>query len=555
MPNQPPTEQAISILEIAAKLGLSSADIECFGSEKAKFNRSAINRLMRMPKRGKVILVTAMTPTKMGEGKTTVAIGLADALAFRGYKALAALRQPSMGPVFGQKGGATGGGKARIVPSADINLHFTGDFHAIAAANNLLAAMVDNHIFHGNELGIDDSSIAFKRVLDVNDRALRDITVTTGNGSQKAQRHTAFDITAASEVMAALCLSTSIADLRSRLSKIVVARTFSDAPVTAGDIGAANAMCAILADAFRPNIVQTLEGTPVLLHGGPFANIAHGCSSIQATLLAVRLAEFVVTEAGFGADLGFEKYCDIVAAQQPEALAPAAVVIVATIQALKHHGGISASALRERNDQALAVGMQNLIQHVETVSQTNTPFVIALNVHPGDLPQEVEIVLTACSSKQYPAAAVDVWNNGGQGALELAEKIINESAHNRQFTAFYSVDLPVLEKLNALASKVYRASGIELAAPAKEKLSWLERHGYGQLPVCVAKTQYSFSDNPKLLNAPTNFKMTVTDLHLSAGAGFVVAHMGEISTMPGLPAHPKAMLIDVDDNGVISNIS
>lgn len=547
--------EAKAISEIRAMLGLANDDIDCYGNYKAKFAQSAMERLFKEPRRGKLILTTAMTPTKAGEGKTTVAIGLAEALFQIGRKSIVALRQPSMGPVFGQKGGATGGGRSRVVPSQDINLHFTGDFHAVAAANNLLAAIVDNHIFQGNKLDIDPESIMLRRVLDVNDRALRSITVEVGNASQKRHRATGFDITAASEVMAVLCLCTSLVDLKLRLASMVVGKRFNGSPVTAGDLQAANAMCALLADAFRPNLVQTLEGTPAIIHGGPFANIAHGCSSIVATQLSLRLADYVVTEAGFGADLGFEKYCDLVAATNPADLTPAAVVLVATIKALKYNGGAAASSLAEPNSEALMAGLPNLEHHINIVRRSGLPFVVALNVHREDLDDEVRALLAACIDRGYPAVAVDVWNHGGDGAIDLASAVVAESAKECRFHPFYDRGATIRSKLAVLAEQVYGASGISYAAEAEQTLDWLEVHGYGRLPICVAKTQYSLSDDPHSIGAPTNFVMHVSDLHLSAGAGFVVIRMGEISTMPGLPAHPKALLIDVDEHGHISNVN
>jgi formate--tetrahydrofolate ligase len=517
-----------------------------YGKYKAKIKLNALSRIVKDPRRGKLVLVTAMTPTKSGEGKTTVAIGLAQALCRTGKKAAVSLRQPSLGPVFGKKGGATGGGMSHLVPSDDINLHFNGDFYAVAAANNLLAAMIDNHLFHGNQLELEPESITLHRALDMNDRALRDITINAGTAMT---RQSAFDITAASEVMAIVCLSRSFADLKRRLGRIVVGRNAGGQPVTANDLGVSNAMAALLVDAVRPNIVQTCEGTPAFVHGGPFANIAHGCSSILSSGLALRLCDLVVTEAGFGADLGFEKFCDIVAAQEQQDLVPDVVVIVATIKALKLHGGAAPGELIRENVKAAIAGLSNLDRHVQIVQSTGLPFVVAVNKHGEDTESELAAVQSFLKEKHYPFSTIDVWNQGGSGAMELAGIIDHLAAVPGEFSPFLKRNLALTDQLQLLCNRVYGGGSIALSDQAKESLTWLEGHGFGKLPVCVAKTQYSLSDDPHLLGAPTGFTMTVSDLHLSAGAGFVVARMGEISTMPGLPAHPNALSIDVDDEG------
>lgn len=543
------THKTRSILEVAESLGLSAPDLDLFGSDKAKVSMAALERLLTTTARkGKLVFTTAITPTKAGEGKTTVSIGLAQALCALGSVSVCAIRQPSLGPVFGIKGGATGGGRAVVVPVADINLHFTGDLHAIGSANNLLAAMIDNHLFHGNQLRIDPGTVTFRRAVDMNDRSLRSIVTGLGGKSNVQPAETGFDITAASEVMAILCLSESIKDLKSRLGKIVVARDLDGAPVTASSLKAQGAMALLLKDAIRPNLVQTLEGTPAFVHGGPFANIAHGCSSLVATNLALRVADFVVTEGGFGADLGFEKFLDIVAAPRTD-LTPDAVVLVATVRALKSHGGVSFDSLDKPNVESLKAGLPNLIRHVQIIQRFGFPLVVAINCFSQDTEEEIAAIETCCRENRWQVARCDVFECGTKGGLDLAEAVRDACRQARDFKPAYEQSDHIEQKLAKLSRKVYGASSIEISSNAKKQLDWLENNGFATLPVCVAKTQYSLSDDPSLVGAPQNFRMTVKDFHLSAGAGFVVALMGSISTMPGLPKHPAALKMDVDDAG------
>jgi len=543
-----------NISEIAAELGLSEADIEHYGKYKAKVEYATLNRLLADNSRpnGKIVLVTAITPTPAGEGKTTVTIGLAQALCKLGKKAISATREPSMGPVFGVKGGAAGGGHAQVLPMEDINLHFTGDMHAIGAAHNLLAAMLDNHLHQSNALGIDPRTIGLKRVVDMNDRALRQAVIGLGGKTGGVPRETSFSITVASEVMAILCLSGSLIELKERLGKIIVGQTTDGKPVTAADLNANGAMAAILRDALKPNLVQTLEGTPALVHGGPFGNIAHGCSSVLSTRLARKLGDIVVTEAGFGSDLGFEKYCDIVA---PSAgLPPDAVTLVATIRALKMHGGVSKKKLAGENVEAVERGLANLDRHAANVAQMGVPFVVAINHFSGDTDAETEAVVAYCKGKGWRVAVCDVWTHGGEGGADLGRAILDALQSPGQFQPNYEAEMDIQTKLTRVATRVYGADGVDLVGEAPAQLKWLEAHGLGHLRVCIAKTQYSFSDDPKAGGAPKDFRIQVRSLLPSAGAGFVVALAGDIMTMPGLPEVPAAEAIDVDEHGRITGL-
>jgi len=530
------------IAEIAAKIGLGVDDIIPYGRTKAKIPLSAIDTAR--PK-GKLVMVTAINPTPAGEGKTTCSIGLADGLRKIGKNAVAALREPSLGPVFGVKGGAAGGGYAQVIPMEDINLHFTGDFHAIGAANNLLAAMLDNHIFQGNELGIDVRKITLRRVVDMNDRQLRGIVSGLGSRVNGMPREDGFDITVASEVMACLCLADSITDLKARLGRIIVGYTRDDKPVTASDLKAAGAMTALLKEAILPNLVQTLEGTPVLIHGGPFANIAHGCNSIIATKMAMCCADYTVTESGFGADLGAEKFLDIKC--RTSGLTPHAVVIVATVRALKHHGNGS-----------LEAGLPNLVRHIDNIKNTfKLPVAVAIMRPDGNTPEENALLKQTCDEMGVGMAIHSVWANGGEGGRALAEQVValcEDSTNSDTFTLPYKNEDSVTDKLNAIVTKIYRGDGVDLTAAAKKDLAAIEAMGLAHLPICMAKTQYSFSDNAALLGAPTAFRVTVRNLKACAGAGFIVALTGDIMTMPGLPKIPAAEAIDIDENGVISGL-
>ena len=557
MPTDLEIAQAVTprpIGEVAAELGLSADDLEMYGRDKAKVSVAAMERVLGGGRRGKLVVVTAITPTPAGEGKTTVAIGLAQGLCRLGKKAVAAVREPSLGPVFGMKGGATGGGHAQVIPMEDINLHFTGDMHALGTANNLLAALTDNQIYWGNTLGLDVRTIAHKRCLDMNDRALREIVASLGGKSNGYPRETGFQITVASEVMAILCLSESLAELKERLGRIVVGQDRRGRPITAHDLGAAGAMAALLRDALKPNLVQTLEGTPAFVHGGPFGNIAHGCSSVLGTKLALRLGEVVVTEAGFGSDLGFEKFCDIVAAPRLPDLAPDAVVLVATVRALKMHGGVGVKDLSREDVAAVRRGLPNLDRHAANVGQIGVPFVITVNTFASDTPAEIEAVLEHCRAQGWAVAVNDVWGQGGEGGREVGAAVLHALETPGQFTPIYDAALPLEEKLKTLATKVYGADDVTLSAEAQTQALWLTKHGFGRLPVCVAKTQYSFSDDPARRGAPTGFTLNVRALTLSAGAGFVVALMGNILTMPGLPKHPAALDIDIAADGRISGL-
>ena len=543
-----------SISEIAAAAGIGEAYVEPYGRHKAKISLDLLREKAAAPD-GKLILVTAITPTPAGEGKTTTSIGLTDALRRCGKNALAALREPSLGPVFGIKGGATGGGYAQIVPMEDINLHFTGDFHAIGAANNLLAALLDNHIQQGNALGIDVKQITWKRCVDMNDRQLRQIVDGLGGRIQGVPREDGFDITVASEVMAVLCLASDITDLKARLGRMIVAYTFDGKPVTAHDLKAEGAMTALLKDALKPNLVQTLEGTPTLIHGGPFANIAHGCNSVTATRMALKLGDYVVTEAGFGADLGAEKFLDIKC--RLAGLRPNAVVIVATVRALKSHGGVPKAELNTENLDALEKGLPNLLHHVNTIRNTyHLPCVVAINAFPTDTEAELRLVEEKCRELGVRAVLSEVWAKGGEGGKALAEEVVRlcEQPSAEAFTFSYPTDTTLVNKLNAIVQRVYGGAQAVLTPAAQKQAERLTELGFGDLPVCMAKTQYSLSDDPTLLGAPKDFSVTVRSLKVSAGAGFIVALTGEIMTMPGLPKVPAAEKIDVDENGRITGL-
>ncbi len=540
------------ITEIAKTAGIDPEGIEQYGRYKAKLNASEIIRSDR--KNGKLILVTAITPTPAGEGKTTTTIGLADGLRKIGKNSVVALREPSLGPVFGIKGGAAGGGYAQVVPMEDINLHFTGDFHAIGAANNLLAAMLDNHIYQGNALNIDPRRITWKRCVDMNDRQLRFITDGLGGKANGTPREDGYDITVASEIMAVFCLASDIDDLKARLSRIIVGYTYDDKPVTAGDLKAVGAMTALLKDAIKPNLVQTLEGTPAIVHGGPFANIAHGCNSIIATKTALKLGDYAVTEAGFGADLGAEKFLDIKC--RMSGLTPDAVVIVATIRALKMHGGVPKTDLGSENLEALEKGLPNLLRHVSNIKNVyGLPAVVAVNRFPTDTDAEVELVIRKCRELGVNTVLSDVWAKGGEGGIDLAREVVRLCEEEKpDFRFSYELDLPIEKKIEAVVKKVYGGAGITVLPAAQKEIARLTSLGFDRCPVCIAKTQYSFSDDPTKLGAPEGFTVTVKTVKVSAGAGFVVVLTGDILTMPGLPKVPAAEKIDVDSDGVISGL-
>lgn len=537
---------------IAEKAGLCEEDLELYGRYKAKIGFGKLRELAAKPLKGKLILVTAITPTPAGEGKSTISIGLADALQLSRKKVMLALREPSLGPCFGLKGGATGGGYSQIVPMEDINLHFTGDIHAITAANNLLAAMIDNHIKQGNELHINPQSICWRRCLDLNDRALRNIEIAMGGSTDGLPRRDGFDISVASEIMAILCLAEDINDLKKRLSAIIIGKTYDGKYVTAGEIKAVGAMAALLKDAIRPNLVQTLAKTPALVHGGPFANIAHGCNSLIATKTALRLADYVVTEAGFGADLGAEKFFDIKC--RAGGLEPAAVVLVATVRALKMHGGVDKDKLGEENPEALRRGFANLKIHLENLAKFGVPAVTAINRFATDSTAEITLLQELCTEAGVTAVTATCWENGGKGALALAFEVCRAVEEPNGFGPLYDDNLPLKEKISLIAKEIYRAGEVTFSDKALSKLAEFESQGYGKLPVCIAKTQNSISDDPKRKGAPQGYNFTVNDVRLSAGAGFVVALAGNILTMPGLPQHPAAERIDVDENGVISGL-
>ncbi|WP_061593418.1 formate--tetrahydrofolate ligase [Streptococcus gordonii] len=540
------------IKEVAEKLGIAEDALSLYGNYKAKISAGQLEALKDKPD-GKLILVTAISPTPAGEGKTTTSVGLVDALAAIGKKAVIALREPSLGPVFGIKGGAAGGGHAQVVPMEDINLHFTGDFHAIGVANNLLAALIDNHIHHGNALGIDSRRITWKRAVDMNDRQLRHIVDGLQGKVNGVPREDGFDITVASEVMAILCLSENITDLKNRLEKIIIGYSFEGKPITAKDLKAGGAMAAVLKDAIHPNLVQTLEHTPALIHGGPFANIAHGCNSVLATKLALKYADYAVTEAGFGADLGAEKFIDIKC--RTSGLRPSAVVLVATIRALKMHGGVAKSDLAEENVQAVVDGLPNLEKHLENIQDVyGLPAVVAINKFPLDTEAELQAVYDACQKRGVDVVISDVWANGGAGGKELAEKVVELADGDNHFQFVYNEEDSIETKLNKIVTKVYGGKGVRLTPAAMRELKQLEELGFSNYPICMAKTQYSFSDDAKKLGAPKDFVVTISQLKVSAGAGFIVALTGAIMTMPGLPKVPASEKIDVDKDGNISGL-
>ena len=544
--------QMRKITEIAQKAGIEEKYLEQYGNYKAKVDPAILKDLEDRPN-GKLILVTAITPTPAGEGKTTTSVGLTDGLRRIGKNAVVALREPSLGPVFGVKGGAAGGGYAQVVPMEDINLHFTGDFHAIGAANNLLAAMLDNHIQQGNPLGIDPKSITWKRAVDMNDRQLRHIVDGLGGRVQGVPREDGFEITVASEVMAVLCLSSGILDLKQRLGRIIVGSTYDGKPVTAHDLKAEGAMAALLKDAIKPNLVQTLEGTPAFIHGGPFANIAHGCNSIMATRLALKLSDYTVTEAGFAADLGAEKFVDIKC--RMAGLKPDAMVVVATVRALKYHGGVAKTELGAENLEALEKGLPNLLQHVSNVKDVfGVPCVVALNRFPTDTEAELRLVEAKCRELGVNVALSEVWAKGGEGGMALAEEVVRLCEQPNHFSFTYELEQPIEEKIRAIAKRIYHAKHLLMLPAAKKKAAELEKLGFGNLPICMAKTQYSFSDDSALLGAPEGFTVNVSNVKVCAGAGFIVAYTGDIMTMPGLPKVPAAERIDVDENGVISGL-
>ena len=540
------------ITAVAERAGIPEEYLELYGNYKAKIDYKFMRDNADKPD-GKLILVTAITPTPAGEGKTTTSVGLTDGLRKIGKNAMVALREPSLGPVFGVKGGAAGGGYAQVVPMEDINLHFTGDFHAIGAANNLLAAMLDNHILQGNALGIDPKQITWKRAVDMNDRQLRHIVDGLGGRMQGVPREDGFEITVASEVMAVLCLASDITDLKQRLARIIVGYTYDGKPVTAHDLKAEGAMAALLKDALKPNLVQTLEGTPAFIHGGPFANIAHGCNSITATRMALKCADYVVTEAGFAADLGAEKFLDIKC--RMAGLKPSAVVIVATVRALKYHGGVPKAELNNENLDALEKGLPNLLQHVSNIKNVfGLPCVVAINAFPTDTKAELDMVEAKCKELGVNVALSEVWAKGGEGGKALATEVVRLCEQPNDFHQSYELESSIMDKLTAICTKVYHADGVQLVGNAVKQIKQIEELGFGNLPICMAKTQYSFSDDPSLLGAPKGFTVTVRNLKVCAGAGFIVALTGDIMTMPGLPKVPAAEKIDVDENGVISGL-
>ncbi len=539
--------QMLPIAEVAARAGLTEDMIEPYGRTKAKVD---IHSLADAPRKGKLVLVTAINPTPAGEGKTTTSIGLADAMNRMGHQTMLALREPSLGPVFGIKGGAAGGGYAQVVPMEDINLHFTGDFHAIGAANNLCAAMLDNHIKQGNALGIDPRRVVWKRCVDMNDRQLRNVVDGLGGVADGMPRQDGFDITVASEVMAVFCLATDLMDLKARLARMVIAYTYDRKPVTVADIHAEGAMTALLKDAIKPNLVQTLEGNPAFVHGGPFANIAHGCNSVEATTTALKLADYVVTEAGFGADLGAEKFLDIKC--RYAGIQPSAVVLVATVRALKYNGGVAKADLGAENLEALEAGLPNLLQHVSNIREVwGLPVVVAINAFPTDTAAELALVERKCNELGVNVALSEVWAKGGEGGQALAEEVVRLCEEPSDFRFAYDVEDTIANKLSAIATKVYHADGVDFTSAAAKQLKQLEEQGFGGLPICVAKTQYSFTDDQTKLGAPRDFRITVRNLKVSAGAGFIVALTGDIMTMPGLPKVPAAERSDVTPDGKI----
>lgn len=542
----------LPIDEIAAGLGLTLDEFEPYGRTKAKINLSGLDNRHK-DKDGRLVLVTAINPTPAGEGKTTTNVGLSMALNKLGYRAITTLREPSLGPCFGMKGGAAGGGYAQVLPMEDINLHFTGDFHALTSAHNLLAALVDNHLQQGNTLGIDTKRVVWKRVMDMNDRSLRHIIIGMGNRGDGVMRESGFDITVASEIMAILCLTSGVDDLKDRLGRMIIAYRRDGSPVTAGDLQATGAMALLLKDALKPNLVQTVENTPAIIHGGPFANIAHGCNSVLATRTALKLADYVITEAGFGADLGAEKFFDIKCRYAD--LKPSAAVVVATVRALKMNGGAAKSELAGENLEALKAGLANLEQHIENMQKFGVPVAVAVNRFPTDTAAELELVRAKAEALGVRVAISTVFADGGEGGLELARLVVELCNEESEFRTLYGADLPVSEKIETIAREIYRADGVEFTAEALKQLAAIHDNGFDNLPVCMAKTQYSFSDNPKLLGAPRGFKITVRDLRVSAGAGFIVALTGDIMTMPGLPKLPAALGMDLLPDGTIIGLS
>ena len=540
-----------SIVKVASKLGISEDDLECYGKYKAKISPSVLKNLKDKPD-GKLILVTAITPTPAGEGKTTTSVGLTDGLNKIGKKACAALREPSLGPSFGLKGGAAGGGYAQVIPMEDINLHFTGDLHAITTAHNLCAAMLDNHIQQGNELNIDPRRIVFRRVMDLNERALRNIVIGLGGTANGVPRESGFDITVASEVMAIFCLASDLMDLKARLGRMVIAYTYDNKPVTVHDIHAEGAMSVLLKDAIKPNLAQTLENNPAFIHGGPFANIAHGCNSVQATRLGLKLADYLVTEAGFGADLGAEKFLDIKC--RMAGLKPDAVVVVATVRALKMHGGLKKTELAHEDLNALAKGIPNLQKHIENIQGYGLPVVVAINRFPTDTEAELSLLAEKCKELNASFALSEVWSKGGEGGIELARKVVEACEKDSEFRFMYDESMSPKEKMNAVATKIYGADGVDFTPQAEKDLNLIHELGKDNLLVCMAKTQYSLSDDPVKLGRPEHFRITVREVRLSAGAGFLVAITGTIMTMPGLPKKPAALNIDVDADGKITGL-
>ncbi|MBQ9574975.1 MAG: formate--tetrahydrofolate ligase [Synergistaceae bacterium] len=541
----------IPVVKVAEGIGISDDELELYGRYKAKISPSVFKRLTNKPD-GKLILVTAITPTPAGEGKTTTTVGLTDGLRKIGKNSMAALREPSLGPSFGLKGGAAGGGYAQVIPMEDINLHFTGDLHAITTAHNLCAAMLDNHIQQGNELNIDPRRVVFRRVMDLNERALRNIIIGLGGKANGVPRESGFDITVASEVMAILCLSADLMDLKARLGRMILAYTYDGKPVTASDIGASGSMAVLLKDAIKPNLVQTLEGSPVFIHGGPFANIAHGCNSVQATKLGLKCADYLVTEAGFGADLGAEKFLDIKC--RVAGLKPDAVVVVATVRALKMHGGRKKTELNTEDLTALEAGIPNLIKHIENIQKYGLPVVVAINRFPNDTEAELSLVAKKCQELGASFALSEVWAKGGEGGKELAQKVVEACEKPSSFKFIYDASLTPKEKMNAIAREIYGADGVDFIAQAEKDLALIHELGKDDLLVCMAKTQYSLSDDPVKIGRPSNFRITVREVRLSAGAGFLVAVTGEIMTMPGLPKKPAALNIDVDADGKITGL-
>jgi formate--tetrahydrofolate ligase len=539
------------IEKVAAKIGISDDDLEHYGKYKAKVSSDFIRSISDRPY-GKLILVTAINPTKAGEGKSTTTVGLGDALNRLGKKTMIALREPSLGPVFGLKGGAAGGGYAQVVPMEDINLHFTGDMHAITTCNNLVSAVLDNHLHQGNELGIDPNNIVFKRCLDMNDRTLRNVHIGQGPKANGVERDDGFNITVASEIMAALCLADDLMDLKERFANIMVAYTYDGKPVYVRDLGIEGAMAMVMKDAVLPNMVQTLEHNPVLIHGGPFANIAHGCNSVIATKTALRLSDYTVTEAGFGADLGAEKFLDIKCRLAD--LHPNAVVIVATIRALKQHGGVAYEDLKEENVKALLDGCENLAAHIDTIKEFGLPYIVAINEFASDTPAEIEALENWCKENNHPMSLSQVWAKGGEGALDLAEKIIDLCDQPNTYAPLYDVNDSIESKIETIAKKVYGADGVEFTDEAKAQIEKFNEQGWNHLPICMAKTQMSLSDDPKIMGRPKGFTITVRELRPSLGAGFIVALTGKVLTMPGLPKHPSALDMDIDEKGVIKGL-